>query len=126
MITQTPSGRGKVLDIDTEELLKKWIELHTLSKVVAWTATQGYINPETGKPVTKQGISQKIWRWISEHPHMTYTKYIKPMYDSQGTEFTLEEWWTLLNRRAKSVHTKAGYKSWKEKNYQTLSDFGII
>jgi len=94
---------------DGSILAAKWLELGSLDKISAWLYGQGFVNSNTGLPISRQAIHQKIWNWVfkSDENIATIKNLVMKSHHARGISWN-EDWWIefILRKAVKNIPSK--------------------
>lgn len=127
------SHLNKLRFLDGEKLFKKWTDMGkagSLRLLIKYAESQGWKNPNTGRPPSNMAVWNSMWRWAVKNEELA-----KPLYKDYALQFGIflsdDDWWELMEYRARKLLPPGGYrkymnkhpeiKDWYEKNRSRLT-----
>lgn len=111
--------RNKVKFLDGETVFKKYVEFGSAGSynmLQKYSVVAGWVHPITKKPPTKMGLWATMWRWALRYPDNARKLYAQYVLELSGDYLNDEEWYSVLEARAKQLLTVAGYKKYMKAN----------
>lgn len=111
--------RNKVKFLDGETVFRKYVEFGkagSYTMLQKYSTVAGWVHPITKRPPTKMGLWATMWRWALRNPDIARKLYAQYVLELNGDYLGDEEWFSLLEARAKQLLTPPGYRKYMLKH----------
>lgn len=107
-MAQPDTKRWKRKYLNGEVLFRYyWGEMgsaRTLSKLVMYCVSQGWVNPWTGQPPRKMTLHKAMYRWATQKDNFEASyQVVQNEQRDEGNFMTREEWKEFLRKQVKSA-----------------------